>query len=201
MTVLAYDAERRTNSRLILDCVELDYIRTTDRILDPTYGLGNWWKEWLPWEGRLHRHDLDPEKAPDGVMDFTALAYPDDVFDVVAYDPPYALRGTSTPHFDSKYGIHEYRSVDDRLRLMLDGLAEAVRVTRPDGYVLAKCQDMVVSGKVCWQRMVFANAATALGCRLVDELHVASYRPQPPGRRQVHAARNFSTLMVFRSPR
>lgn len=201
MTVLAYDTERRTNAELILDCVELDYIRTTDRILDPTYGLGNWWKLWRPWEGRVHRHDLDPEKAPDGVMDFTALAYPDAVFDVVAYDPPYALRGTATPHFDSKYGVSEYLSVADRLELMLGGLREGIRVCKPDGYVLAKCQDMVVSGKVVWQRQILANEAAKHDCRLVDELHVASYRPQPPGRRQVHAARNFSTLMVFRSPR
>lgn len=198
MTVLAFDPERRTNAELILDCVDLGYIRTTDRILDPTYGLGNWWKLWLPWEGRLHRHDLDPDKAPDGVMDFRELAYPARVFDVVAYDPPYKLNGTPTAEVDAAYGVHERRTVPQRLSLMLEGLAEAVRVTRPRGYVLAKCQDQVVSGAKVWQRRLVAAEGEALGCKLVDELHVSSYRPQPAGRRQVHAASNFSTLMIFR---
>lgn len=198
MTILVFDTERRMNAELILDCVELDYLRTTDRILDPTYGLGNWWKLWLPWEGRVHRHDLDPSKAPDGPMDFTALAYPDETFDVVAYDPPYKLNGTPTKEVDAPYGVHVPATVKERLRLMFDGLDEAIRVCRAGGYVLAKCQDQVVSGRKCWQRYMVAQHAIGRGCRLVDELHVSSYRPQPAGRRQVHAASNFSTLQIFR---
>ncbi len=198
MTVLAFDTERRTNAELILDCSDLGYIKDTDRILDPTYGLGNWWKLWHPYQGCLLRHDLDPAKAPDGPMDFTALAYRDRSFDVVAYDPPYKLNGTPTEAVDAAYGVHEPRTVDQRLTLMFAGLIEAIRVVRVGGLVLAKCQDMVVSGRKVWQTRLMAAHAAQHGCRVVDELHVSSYRPQPAGRRQVHAASNYSTLLVLK---
>ncbi len=196
MTVKAFDTDRRTNGQLIADCFELGYLRDEDRILDPTYGLGRWWSEVGP--PYLTAHDLDPEKAPHGPMDFTALHYEDQTFDAVAYDPPYAFRGTATPSFDSKYGVDAYMSVEARVDLMMRGLSEAIRVCKTGGYVLAKCQDMVVSGEVIWQRLMFAERALEDGCRLVDELYVLSGRPQPAGRRQVHSRRNFSTLQVFR---
>jgi hypothetical protein len=199
MTVLAHDPQRRTNAELMLDCAALGYLDTRFRVLDPTYGLGNWWKLWCPWEGRLHRHDLDPAKAPDGPMDFTALAYPARSFDVVAFDPPYKLNGTPTPAVDAAYGVHEAASPRDRLDLMLEGLSEAARVTRTGGFVLMKCQDQVVSGRKVFQTLLMANhGQKEANLRLLDMLHVSSYRPQPRGRRQVHSAGNYSSLLVFR---
>ena len=41
--------------------------------------------------------------------------------------------------------------------------------------------------------------ARALGLELVDVLHVQGYRKQPPGRRQIHARRDYSTALVFRT--
>ena len=52
------------NSELIYDAMLLNYIGP--RVLDPTYGRGNWWKAWQPLE--LVKHDL----TLDGV-DFRAL--------------------------------------------------------------------------------------------------------------------------------
>lgn len=203
MTVFAFDTERRTNAEMILHCAELGYLTDDNLILDPTYGLGNWWKLWTPNAGieTIRRHDLDPDKAPDGAMDFTAMPYDDGKFDVVAYDPPYKLNGTPTPEVDAAYGVHTPKTVEERLSLMTTGLVECIRVTKPRGIVLAKCQDQVVSGNVVWQTQIMASRATFLGCKVEDMLHVSSYRPQPPGRRQIHAARNYSTLLVIRTPR
>ena len=196
MTVKAFDTDRRTNGQLIADCFELGYLRDEDRILDPTYGLGRWWSEVAP--PHLTAHDLDPEKAPHGPMDFTALHYEDQTFDAVTYDPPYKLNGTPTASVDAQYGVHEPRTVNQRLTLMTDGLKECIRVVRTGGLVLAKAQDQVVSGKVVWQTHLLAETAAQAGCRLVDQLHVSSYRAQPPGRRQQHAAHNYSTLLVLK---
>lgn len=71
-------------------------------------------------------------------------------------------------------------------------------VLKPGGMLLVKCQDQVCSGKVRWQTIEFAGHAVELGSRLVDQLHLPSYRPQPAGRRQIHARRNYSTLLVLR---
>lgn len=44
------------------------------------------------------------------------------------------------------------------------------------------------SGAKRWQTRIFADHAEAVGLRLVDRLDMlTSPRPQPPGRRQVHA--------------
>ena len=54
------------------------------------------------------------------------------------------------------------------------------------------------AARLHWQTIEFAGHAVELGSRLVDQLHLPSYRPQPAGRRQIHARRNYSTLLVLR---
>jgi hypothetical protein len=190
--------ERRTNAELIRDCAALGYLDPDGHTLDPTYGLGRWWTLWRP--TRLARHDIDPAKAPDGPMDFTALDYPDDHFDTVVFDPPYKLNGTGGSHpSDGGYGV-AWQGVrrPDKHDLVRAGLVECIRVTRHGGYVLAKGKDQVESGRKRWQVRMIVEHAEAHGCTHVDSLHVRSYVPQPKGRRQVHARTDYSTLVVLR---
>jgi hypothetical protein len=82
---------------------------------------------------------------------------------------------------------------------MDEGLAEVARVVKPRGYILMKNQDYVSSGRVWWGTFRTAEHAASIGLELVDRFeHLAGVRPQPAGRRQVHARRNLSTLFVFR---
>lgn len=189
------------NAELIADCNRLGYLNDQDAVLDPTYGLGRFWTVWQP--HTLTASDLDPAKSPLGrPVDFTALPWADGSFDAVVFDPPYKLNGTSTgtgaATCDADYGVAEPSTWQDRHQLIRDGITECVRVTRPGGMVLVKCQDQVCSGQVRWQTHEFAAHAVAGGCRLVDALHLSGHRPQPAGRRQVHARRNYSTLLVLR---
>ena len=185
-----------TNAHLIADCARLGYLRKEWRTLDCTYGLGTFWKEWEPLE--LHATDLDPSKSPTGEsVDFTALPYADRFFDAVVFDPPYKLNGTPDEAVDGRYGVHEVASWQDRMELMHLGLNECLRVLG-DGYLLAKCQDQVCSGRVRWQTYEMTRWAAEKGCGLVDRFDLLSYRPQPEGRRQVHARRNCSSLLVFK---
>lgn len=110
----------------------------------------------------------------------------------------YFTGNSGTPdlgEFDERYGIEEYSDWRARMWLIEDGLRECLRVARHR--VLLKCQDQVVSGKKVWQTIEFTKIAEQEGWRLVDQLHVAGYRPQPGGRTQVHARQAFSTLLVF----
>lgn len=188
----------RDNAELICAARDLGYLRDDWVTLDPTYGLGVFWKDWRP--ETLWAHDLNPEKAPDGVMDFTDLEYEDAVFDAVVFDPDYKLNGTpALDEFDERYGIDENITPDQRMGKCCHGLIEAIRVTKRRGMVLMKCQDQVVSGKKVWQTMKFTSLANSEGCRLVDQLHfLVRPRPQPEGRRQVHSRGNYSTLLVFK---
>jgi hypothetical protein len=189
----------KTNAELIADLARMGrYLRPEWRTLDPTYGLGRWWTRWRP--DHLTACDLDPTKSPLGAsVDFTALPFGDREFDAVAFDPPYKLNGTPTAELDAPYGVHRVASRDARHELIRQGINECVRVLRPGGWLLVKCQDQVNGGRVRWQTREFADHAEQLGCRLVDMAHVRSHRPQPGGRSQQHLHRNYSTLLILRA--
>lgn len=184
----------RDNAALIADVARLGYL--DGHVLDTTHGLGRFWTTWQP--ERLTAVDLDPTKSPSmpAGVDFTALPFADNSFDTAVIDPPYRFTGTADQPFDGAYGLKAAIRWQDRMQLILDGVTECCRVSR--GYVLAKVQAQVVSGKVRWQDIEVARTAEALGWRLVDRFDlVTAARPQPTGRRQVHARRNHSTLLVL----
>lgn len=197
MTVLAATAWN-TNADMILSCVELGYLRKEWLTLDPTYGKGNWWTKWRP--DNLVTSDINDVEP----VDFRCLppVYADH-FDAVAFDPPYVCIGgrktTGIPKMHEAYGLTEApRTPADLQDLIDEGLVEMHRVVRPGGIVLVKCQDYVSSGKLWPGTHYTLQFAESAGFTLVDRLeHISGVRPQPPGRRQVHARRNLSTLFVL----
>lgn len=198
--VLAAD-RYASNGELIAACARLGYITAESYTLDPTWGRGTWWQVWRP--ARLEASDIDPAKSPTGEsVDVTALPWPDGTFDVVAFDPPYKLNGTPTHDVDERYGVAgAYTSRDDRHQLILEGMSECARVLCPGGRLLVKVQDQVNGGRVRWQTDMATSHGRRLGLEKVDVLMMLGGRPQPEGRRQVHARRNYSSLLVFRSGR
>lgn len=185
-----------TNAELIADCARLGYLRDEWLTLDPTYGYGTFWKRWRPRD--LLCTDLDPAKSLSGgeSVDFTAMPWQDREFDAVVFDPPYKLNGTpDDAGVDERYGVHAPTRWQDRMDLIRRGIDECARVCRSN--LLIKCQDQVCSGKVRWQTLEFTQRAVDNGFGLVDRLDFPSYRAQPNGRRQVHARRNTSTLLVL----
>jgi len=199
MTAVMAISTARNNAELILQCRDLGYLHDDWRILDPTHGLGRFWTLWQP--RRIIRCDLNLQRSPLGrAVDFRTLPWPDRHFEAVVFDPPYKLNGTGGSHAsDTSYGV-DTAGVrwQDKHCLIVDGITECFRVLVDGGYLLIKCQDQVCSGHVRWQTREFAHHAETLGCQLVDMLHLPSYRAQPEGRRQVHARRNYSTLLVLR---
>lgn len=185
----------RNNADLINAARVLGYLEWDSLVLDPTYGHGVFWQKWQP--KNLYRHDIRPDKAPDGVQDVRNLKYPNEQFDAVVFDPPYKMNGTPSPD-DERYGVDIPVRWQDRLGLMLDGARECLRVTREGGNLLIKCQDQVVSGKKVWQTIQLHNYLTPLGARLVDQLHIITDPRPQPSKNQIHSRSNYSTLMIFR---
>ncbi len=185
-----------TNAHMIVDAARLGYLRKDWFVCDPTYGLGNFWTLWKP--DNLFVSDLNPAKAWIGKADFRNLHYSDGSFDAVVFDPPYKMNGTPTEWVDGRYGVGVSTRWQDRLKLIMHGVEECIRVTRKGGYLLVKCQDQVVSGKVVWQTDMITNIAMAEGMTKVDRLDfLTNPRPQPHTR-QVHARRNYSSLLIFK---
>ena len=191
--VLAF--EERDNALCIAHCAQLGYLDVDAPTLDPTYGLGNFWKIFRPLQ--LVAHDIDASKSPTGTsVDACNMPYGDGEFSRVVIDGPYKLNGTPTEEVDARFGVHVVASRAERMTLLHDMLVEGARVCGE--WLLFKCQDQVNGGKVRWQTDIFTDVAREHGFGKVDRLEVPSYRPQPSGVRQVTARRNHSTMLVFK---
>ena len=205
MTILAA-TPWNSNADLIADCAALGYLRSDWLTLDPTHGKGNWWTKWRP--DRLVTSDLNPSlSTTDLQADFTCLPFQAETFDAVTYDPPYVcVGGRRTSGIESMYDayglIRAPRTPADLQTIIDAGLTECEYVLRPGGMLLVKCQDYVSSGKLWLGTHWTLQHALLLDLECVDRLeHISGVRPQPPGRRQVHARRNLSTLLVLRKGR
>lgn len=170
------------------------------KILDPTYGRGNWWGA-----GELGR-DVTAEDLLTG-QDFTAMAHADNTFDVVTFDPPYVAIGgrktTTVPEFNDAYGLIDApRTPAELLVLICNGFDECARVCKVGGFILVKCQPYVSSGKLQDTPYLIKDHAlwdSGFRIELFDELiHLRRPGPQPEHARQVHTRRNHSNLLVFR---
>jgi SAM-dependent methyltransferase len=185
-----------SNAELIEACARLDYLDADALTLDATFGRGIFWRTWRP------RRLITADKSKGRPMlraDFTRLPFPDHTFDRVILDPPYKLNGTDAGEGE-RYGVERYASWQGRHQLIRGGITDCARVLRPAGVLLVKCQDQVCSGAVRWQTDEFTRHAESLGLDKVDRLDRLGHRPQPAGRRQVHAHGRPSSLLVFRAP-
>ena len=183
-----------TNAHLIEDVAALHFL-DTDTVLDVTYGRGKWWTRYHP--KHLLAHDL---YTLDGV-DFRDLPEADNAVDIIAFDPPYVAMGGRTtsklPDMTDRYGMIDAPRTPLELRAYIaEGLAECARVA--SDLVIVKCQDYISSGMYQPATHWLLEDAQKCGLSILDRFeHVTRPRPQPPGRRQVHARRNLSTLFVL----
>ena len=149
-----------SNAELIAAVAEL-YLDGAESVLDVTFGRGKWWERYRP--EHFRGHDL----ATDGV-DFTALPYEDDSWDVVVFDPPYIATGSptntlaeATRAHRERYGTDGYRSVPALDALIRAGLGECCRVARQQ--VICKCMDFVAGPELVMGHVKVLAWAAELG--------------------------------------
>lgn len=184
-----------TNGHLIVDCARLGYLN--GQVLDPTYGRGVWWRRFRPEWLTVYTNDHD----------FRSLPEKDESFDSIVYDPPYVSPGgrstTGIPEFFKRFGMDDCpRTPEDLQRLIEQGMDEMHRLLRPGGFLLQKTKCYISSGKFFpGTYLTQKYAMEVLGMEPVDRFEVV--RPLGPQsqKRQVHARRNVSTLLVFRKTR
>lgn len=184
-----------TNADMIVDIVELGYIKPTDKVCDLTFGGGKWWSIYDHTTLGAFIAVFEPSFGVD-VTDYGTVTIihadwrketpiPADSVDVVVFDPPYVAMGgrkTSTlPDFMDRYGLKNCAVTPELLQADNElGLREAMRITKPGGLILAKCAPYISSGVRkdgdWWAR----DAALAMGLTIEDMLiHVGDVRAQP----------------------
>jgi hypothetical protein len=165
----------RDNAELIAHVARLGYLDGS--VLDATYGLGTFWKDFKP--ETLVTNDL--YKPADKAWDFLDLPCRGGEYDTVVYDPDYKLNGTpALEEMDARYGVDgDMVNREKRLDKMTVGAIECYRVARK--FLLVKCMDMVEGGKIRWQSDLVTRAVEDVGGEKVARfmLHYVPM-PQPP---------------------
>lgn len=78
--------------------------------------------------------------APDTVMDFRALPFPDCVFNLVVFDPPHLVRAGRRSWLAAKYG----KLGEDWRADLRQGFAECFRVLMPGGVLVFKWSEIQI---------------------------------------------------------
>lgn len=193
MSAGIYTCVQDKNAELLKNVGEL-YFKKGMRIAYVTYGKGAFWKK-----TDLDAYVFYPSDLKTGV-DFKKLPYVNDSLDVVVLDPPY-VHNPGKMFVDTTYnnaattkGFYH----KDIMNLYTDGMAEAFRVLKKNGFLLVKCQDQIESSKQKWSHIEIYQNAIDLGYYAKDMfvLHQEN-KPHIQYKPQQHARRNHSYLWVF----
>ncbi len=191
-------ARQGTNADLIADVAYL-HIADEAIVADVTYGRGVFWQNVDTDRFQLLSTDLQ-----DGV-DFRDLPYDDASLDVVVLDPPYTYnpKATIKDSIADGYKLNDtggisLRTTDDVLTLYREGMREAKRVLRDNGYLFVKCQDGIESNTQRWQHIRIFEDAERTGWYGKDLFILQTLTtPTMRWKHQLHARKNHSYLWVF----
>lgn len=200
---LILSASQGTNDEVFPDIMEL-YVPPGSLVADVTYGRGVFWKRVPPGKYQLKTSDLKTG------VDCRKLPYGDALIDCVVFDPPYMHTPGGTAHqnhqnFESYYNNngteHSSKKYHEAvLDLYFTAAREALRVLRPDGIYIVKCQDEVCANQQRLTHVEIINELAGMGF-VVEDLFVLLRNNRPGVSRllkQVHARKNHSYFLVFR---
>ena len=203
---LVFSAHQGTNDDVFPEVLKL-YVPKGSTVADVTYGKGVFWK-------KVKKDDyvLKATDAKTGT-DCGKLPYEDATIDCVVFDPPYMHTPGGTAHqnhqnFESYYANNGAETTTLKyheavLGLYYKGATEALRVLKPNGIFIVKCQDEVCANKQRLTHVEIINELTKNGY-LVEDLFVLIRNSRPGVSRilkQNHARKNHSYFLVFRKPK
>lgn len=202
---LVFSAYAGTNDEVFPNVLKL-YVPAGSKIADITFGQGVFWKK-----VEKGAYNVRPSDIKIGI-DCRSLPYDNASFDCVVFDPPYMHTPGGTAHQNHQnfelYYVNNGASNSEKkyheavLDLYFRGSAEAHRVLRPGGVLIAKCQDEVCANKQRLTHVEVINELATMGF-VVEDLFVVVRRNKPGVSRvlkQVHARKNHSYFLVFRKP-
>ena len=218
-TDLVLSARVSGNAEVFADILRL-HVPLGSIVADVTYGKGAFWKR-VPDEA----YQLLASDIKTGIP-WSCLPYGDASVDAVVFDPPYiegfyrrtasALAGSGTHatfreaysdgcpqadlHIEAASPVYVPRKYHEAvLEAYLSGMAEVMRILRPGGKLVLKCQDEVSANRQRLTHVELIWALEARGFHCKDLFVVV--RSNSPGvsrmLKQEHARKNHSYFLVL----
>lgn len=165
-------------------------------ILDATYNTGRIWHG-SKWARRVVSMDIDPQYEPKIIADNRLMkGVKSRRFGVVVYDPPHVGpqgRDKSVKRFDVDFGATMDCGREHNWTLSYlypPFLAQAKRVLKPEGLLLAKITDMVNNHRSKWAHVDFMRMAKEAGFTVCDLIIKVRSGPMVSSKwQQAHHAR------------
>ena len=206
------------------------YVPRGAAIADLTYGKGVFWKKVRRSDYEILFSDLKTSGLPPSVrggIDARRLPYEDASLDAIVFDPPYMHTPGGTAHnghqnfeeyyannaeADAKVVEEIWRETGGKppkyheavLDLYFRAAREALRVLKPSGIYIVKCQDEVCTNRQRLTHVEITNELQRMGFA-VEDLFVVVRSTKPGISRvkngQVHARKNHSYFMIYRKPK
>lgn len=189
------------DNSLLLEAIPFYYREayTRLRILDATWGKGTMWRA-IPKNYRVVGLDIDPSKRASILADNRKLPFQANSFNIIVFDPPHVTHSWST--WDQSVNYSNADGMSDVTHLLSNFIEEAIRVLRDDGILFIKIADQIHSGRkwlqyVSFVREIVQYSPSIVVCDTIVKIR-PNYRPQPEGRRQLHARQRHSYWIVCR---
>ena len=168
------------------------YVPEGSRVLDMTYGLGNFWDTpGIKERYRLVTMDMERPAHVRGVLEHPPFKA--ESFDAVVLDPPYANQG-------SEHTLKAGTASRTVYLMYLEGIKAAAALLRAGGALLVKCQDSIESGRQHWAVQYVLSMGLTSGLT-AEDLFILVQDGTPAMRHpyQKHARKNHSYFWVFKA--
>ena len=169
--------------------------------LDATYGNGSFYS---PEDIRepIFAHDIEPKTSALAnrlihKSNANDLPYSDRSVNSIMFDPPFLSRTGKGSIIKDRFG--DYPSMEALWKFYAEALWEFCRILQPDGILIVKCMNTVMSGKQWWSVNYIRNLASRYGLTLKDEFVLLSKHKmgQHNLKKQRHARKYHSYFLVF----
>ena len=166
---------------------------------DPCFGNGNFYKP-DDINAPYYCSDISPSETTKWVSerDCCNLTFSNNAIHSIMFDPPFLQTTGKGSIIKDRFG--SYPSMKELWEFYAKALWEFGRVLRPNGVLIVKMQNTVMSGKQWWSVNYIKNLASEYGFDLIDEfILLAKHRmPQHNLKQQRHARKYHSFFLVFR---
>lgn len=184
----------------ILKDIMLLYLEGQAFQVDATYSTGVMWQN-LP-QPEL-KYDINPQAEGVIKADARQLPLADNSVRSIMFDPPFMPTRSPNNPGKIKTRFTSFSSLQEMWLMYRDSMAEFLRVLQPGGYLVIKCQDAVSASKNHWSHWMVESFAMQLGYEQIDMFILGSKRVliSSKWKRQQHARKNHSFLIVFQRPK